>query len=992
MGSMRGRGRRSADASGNGNNGTLANTTWAATGKYGKALQFNGTSSLVTIPDAASLHLSTGLTLEAWVNPSTVNATWRDVIYKGNDNYYLEGTSTNASRPDAGLIAGGSYADAYGTAALTANTWTYLAETYDGTTLRLYVNGTQVASAAHTGAIASSTNPLQIGGDSIYGQYFAGLIDNVRVYNVALTATQIQTDQTTPITPTGPDTQAPTQPGTLSANAISATEVDLAWGASTDNVGVTGYQLERCSGASCTTFAQIATPTATSYKDTAVVASTSYSYRVRATDAAGNLSTYTNTASATTPTPDTQAPTQPGTLSANAISATEVDLAWGASTDNVGVTGYQLERCSGASCTTFAQIATPTATSYKDTAVVASTSYSYRVRATDAAGNLSTYTNTASATTPTPDTQAPTQPGTLSATAVSATEVDLAWGAATDNVGVTGYQLERCSGASCTTFAQIATPTATSYKDTAVAASTSYSYRVRATDAAGNLSPYTNTASASTPAAPAGLVAAYGFDEGSGTTVSDASGNGNNGTLANTTWAATGKYGKALQFNGTSALVTIPDAASLHLSTGHDAGGLGQPLDRQRHLARRDLQGQRQLLPRRHLHQRLPARRRPDRRRQLRRRLRHRRPHRQHLDVPRRDLRRHHPPPLRQRHPGRLRRPHRRDRQLDQPAPDRRRQHLRPVLRRPDRQRPRLQRRPHRHPDPNRPDNAGGRQRPVRSGNADRKRGHDGRDRPRVGRRNGRQRRYRLPGRTLQRRQLHHLRPDRHPDRHQLQGHRCRCLHQLQLPRPRSGQRGWPRSVFECGHGVDCVHGVSWHGSADVHANPAILSSGTWQRKRHLAGRRSRRWHCRFGDDHDGRFVHASKHRWYAYGLRNNGPDDGKRDRLHHQLRRNVHVPQRQPADGSEPERDRPDAFKRQVSDLRQAVQLPARRLDVRLAALCRERQHPRQGFPQRRLRGDRARQRLRLRRGRAERHPNLARLVHRSGERHHARAGGGYR
>ena len=208
------------DASGNGNNGTITNATWAATGKYGKALQFNGTSALVTIPDAASLHLSTGMTLEAWVNPSTVTSTWRDVIYKGNDNYYLEATSTNASSPDAGMIAGGSYADAFGTAALPANTWSYLTETYDGSTLRLYVNGTQVASTAHTGTIATSTNPLQIGGDSIYGQFFAGLIDDVRVYNVALTAAQIQTDMTTPVT-AAPDTTPPTQPGTLTATAVS---------------------------------------------------------------------------------------------------------------------------------------------------------------------------------------------------------------------------------------------------------------------------------------------------------------------------------------------------------------------------------------------------------------------------------------------------------------------------------------------------------------------------------------------------------------------------------------------------------------------------------------------------------------------------------------------------------------------------------------------------------------------------------------------------
>ena len=70
---------------------------------------------------------------------------------------------------------------------------------------------------------------------------------------------------------------------------MSGSEVDLSWGASTDNVGVTGYQVERCQGAGCTNFAQIATPTGTTYKDTSVSASTSYSYRVRATDAAGNL-------------------------------------------------------------------------------------------------------------------------------------------------------------------------------------------------------------------------------------------------------------------------------------------------------------------------------------------------------------------------------------------------------------------------------------------------------------------------------------------------------------------------------------------------------------------------------------------------------------------------------------------------------------------------------------------------------------------------------
>ena len=293
-----------SDASGNANNGTITNATWAPGGKFGKALQFNGSNALVSIPDAASLHLTTGMTLEAWVNPSTVNANWRDVIYKGNDNFYLEATSSSASRPDAGMIAGGSYADAFGTAALPANTWSYLTETYDGSTLRLYVNGTQVASTAHTGNIATSNNALQIGGDGIYGQFFAGLIDEVRVYNRALTATQIQADQSTSINPSGPpDTTPPSQPGTLTAAAVLSGEVDLSWGASTDNVGVAGYQIERCQGVGCTNFTQIAAVagTGTNYKDTSASASTSYSYRVRATDSAGNLGPYSNNATASTP-------------------------------------------------------------------------------------------------------------------------------------------------------------------------------------------------------------------------------------------------------------------------------------------------------------------------------------------------------------------------------------------------------------------------------------------------------------------------------------------------------------------------------------------------------------------------------------------------------------------------------------------------------------------------------------------------------------------
>src|SRR5262249_20293923 len=143
--------------------------------------------------------------------------------------------------------------------------------------------------------------------------------------------------------------------------------------------------------------------------------------------------------------------------------------------------------------------------------------YRYRVRATDAAGNASVYSNIASGTTQSaPDTTAPSAPSGLSATAISSTQIDLSWTAARDNRGVTNCLIERCTGASCSNFGQIATASGTVFNNTTLDASTSYSYRVRATDAAGNQGPYSNTASATTQTGVgvAGLVAAYGFEEG----------------------------------------------------------------------------------------------------------------------------------------------------------------------------------------------------------------------------------------------------------------------------------------------------------------------------------------------------------------------------------------------------------------------------------------------------------------------------------------------
>src|SRR6185503_5985576 len=138
--------------------------------------------------------------------------------------------------------------------------------------------------------------------------------------------------------------------------------------------------IERCQGAGCSTFAQVGTSSVASFSDTGLTGSTSYSYRVQATDAATNLSGYSNTSSATTQAPpDTQAPTTPGTLVATAASSSAIGLTWTASTDNVGVTNYLIERCQGAGCGTFTQVGTSAGLSFSDTGLTGSTSYRYQV-------------------------------------------------------------------------------------------------------------------------------------------------------------------------------------------------------------------------------------------------------------------------------------------------------------------------------------------------------------------------------------------------------------------------------------------------------------------------------------------------------------------------------------------------------------------------------------------------------------------------------------
>jgi hypothetical protein len=189
------------------NPGTLSGPTRSASGRFGAALAFDGVNDRVDVADSASLDLTTGMTLEAWVRPDSGG--WRTALLKerpGGLAYALY-SSTDSNTPSAELRTSAS-PETRGPSALPTGTWSHLATTYDGATLRLYVNGTQVSSKAVTGSLAVTTGALRIGGNAIWGEYFAGVLDEVRVYNRALTAGEIQTDMGRAIVAT--DTTAPT--------------------------------------------------------------------------------------------------------------------------------------------------------------------------------------------------------------------------------------------------------------------------------------------------------------------------------------------------------------------------------------------------------------------------------------------------------------------------------------------------------------------------------------------------------------------------------------------------------------------------------------------------------------------------------------------------------------------------------------------------------------------------------------------------------------
>jgi glucose/arabinose dehydrogenase len=210
-------GTQASDASGRVNNGVISGATRTAAGRFGGALTFDGVDDWVTIADAASLDLSTGMTLEAWVNPTALGSAWRTAMLKENGGTLAYGLYPHdGAGHSSAHVNQGADLNLTSPGAVPLNTWTHLAATYDATTLRLYVNGTQVGSRAIGGALRASSGPLRFGGNAVWaGEFFQGRLDELRVYDRALSASEVAADMTRPVGPPAPP-QLAVSPGSLS--------------------------------------------------------------------------------------------------------------------------------------------------------------------------------------------------------------------------------------------------------------------------------------------------------------------------------------------------------------------------------------------------------------------------------------------------------------------------------------------------------------------------------------------------------------------------------------------------------------------------------------------------------------------------------------------------------------------------------------------------------------------------------------------------------
>jgi hypothetical protein len=289
---------------------------------------------------------------------------------------------------------------------------------------------------------------------------------------------------------------APGAPSNLQAAAVSATQINLSWTAASGTVA--RYRVERRAGSGAFAVIDSVGGGTLVYQDTGLAAATQYTYRVTACNAVG-CSAPSNEATATT---GQVAPGAPSSLQVSAASASQINLSWTAASGTVA--RYRIERRTGGGAFAVIDSVGSGTLTYQDTGLAAATQYTYRVAACNQAG-CSAPSNEASATT---GQVAPGSPSNLQANAVSASQINLSWTAASGTVAQ--YRIERRTGGGAYAMIDSVAGATLNYQNTGLAPATQYTYRVAACNAGGCSAP-SNEAAATThqvpPGAPSNLQA-----------------------------------------------------------------------------------------------------------------------------------------------------------------------------------------------------------------------------------------------------------------------------------------------------------------------------------------------------------------------------------------------------------------------------------------------------------------------------------------------------
>lgn len=474
-----GSGGTTSDSSGNTHTGTLVGPTWVSTGKYGNALLFDGVNDYVSTPDVGDLDFTNGMTLEMWVYPSTtpVGPTYWTGIAKAYVYYLYPTHGDHSNYPIIGFENNGQETQLPGTSVLPAATWSYLVGTYDGSTLRLYVNGSQVSSMSGPGNIDTNNAAIWLGGNESYGEYFPGIIDNVRIYNRALSVSEIQTNMSLAIT-SGQDLTPPTISSVTSSN-LTSSSARITWTTNEASDSQVEYGLTTTYGT--TTTLNSSQVTSHTVDLVGLSSSSTYHYRVKSKDASNNLSMSSDATFATSAPADVTAPVISG-VGTSSLSTTSVNINWttNEAADSQVEFGPTTAYENGSTTLNTSLVTSHTVSL---SGLTASTVYHYRVKSRDGSGNLATGSDNNFTTSALPDTTAPIITSILNSTPTTSSTT-VTWTTNEASTSVVEYGITTSYGSTASDSTLV---TAHSVDLSGLSSGTLYHYRVKSADAASNL-------------------------------------------------------------------------------------------------------------------------------------------------------------------------------------------------------------------------------------------------------------------------------------------------------------------------------------------------------------------------------------------------------------------------------------------------------------------------------------------------------------------------